>query len=198
VELPPEARRAGLVTQASFLAMTGRDQGTSAIGRGKWVREALLCETLPAPPPNIPELPEPKPGQSERDRLAMHREDVSCAPCHRLLDPVGFGLEQYDAIGGLRMRDASGNALTGKGELVGFDVPAFEGGVGLARKLAESPRSTACTVERILEYAVGRSALPEDDCLEAQLAARFEASGHDLRETLLWFVRSDAFRTRNR
>ena len=87
------SRRAGLLTQASILTVTTPGSRTDPVVRGKWVYTKLLCGQIGDPPANVPKLPDPTPGQSVRDRLAMHRAVAPCSGCHRMMDPIGFGFE---------------------------------------------------------------------------------------------------------
>ncbi len=197
VELPPTARRAGLLGHASILTVTGRgDPGLSAIWRGKFVREALLCQDLPPAPADVPPIPMPSTTTSDRDRLQQHRANPACAGCHEMMDPLGFGLDRYDAIGAYRERDDSGAAILARGEIKGEPNAAFEGAVELADRLRAMPQVGACVVSQVRDYALGRNAADSDACLTSSLARTFEASGHDLRSTLVAFVTSDAFRYR--
>ncbi|HEY3593720.1 MAG TPA: DUF1592 domain-containing protein, partial [Polyangiaceae bacterium] len=95
----------GLLTLPALLAINAKPNESWPIYRGKFVREALLCQELPAPPPNIPKPPDVSPGVSTRQRLSQHETDPSCSGCHSLMDPIGFGFESFDAIGRYRNTD---------------------------------------------------------------------------------------------
>src|SRR5438876_774506 len=102
VEFPPESERSGLLGQALFLTLSSKPDETAPTGRGLFVREQFLCQQVPPPPPgvdtNLPPIEEAKP-VTNRERLAMHAGNQMCAGCHNLIDPIGFGLEKFDAIG---------------------------------------------------------------------------------------------------
>src|ERR687892_699715 len=105
VNFPSESERAGLLGQALFLALTSKPDETSPTSRGLFVREQFLCQKVADPPPgvntNLPPISAAKP-QTNRERLAEHTLNKSCAGCHNLIDPIGFGFEKFDAIGGRR------------------------------------------------------------------------------------------------
>jgi hypothetical protein len=194
--LPDSLPRAGLLTQPGILALTGREDGSSAIWRGKFVRQALLCGELPPPPANVPTLERIDPNLSERDRLEQHRKDPACSGCHHLLDPIGFGLSRYDAIGAYQPMDAAGRAIPEDGNLDGpANGGAFRGAVELATKLRAAPETAACAVEQLATFALGRSPKESDRPLTAELAAAYGRTG-SLRDAVAALVRSDAFRYR--
>src|SRR5262249_19245025 len=143
MELDPK-ERAGLLTQASFLASRAHATDPSWVYRGKFVRERLLCQTMPPPPPNVkmsvPQDPE-------------RTKNPSCKGCHTLMDPIGYGFDAYDAIG----RYHAGNARPGDIEDPGgsLDVSgSFDGPVALARELAASRDVSDCMVTQWVRYAV--------------------------------------------
>lgn len=194
----PAGQRSGLLTQPSFLALNALADQTSPVFRGKFVRERLLCQELGAPPPGVETLVDPPgPGLSTRERFAEHSSNAACAGCHKLMDPIGFGFENYDAIGAYRTVengvpvDASGEIVNG-GEVSG----TFDGAVAMGAKLAQSHLVKACVAEQWLSYAAQRGHVSRDDCARQQLANEFAASGGDLRALLLAIPQSDAFRYR--
>ncbi len=199
VEFPATLPRAGLLTHPSLLTMSGRPHATSAIWRGKFVRESFLCQEMPPPPPTAGDLAaaNPKMPKSERERLEQHRSDPACAGCHTLLDPLGFGLDRYTAVGTYREKDDAGFAISEKGTFAGQPSPEFTGAVELARKVREAPETRTCVARTIAQYGLGRSEVEGDACLRKSLLEAFEKSNHSIRETLIAFVRSDAFRFRS-
>ncbi|MCA9071681.1 MAG: DUF1592 domain-containing protein, partial [Planctomycetaceae bacterium] len=127
--------RAGVLTQASILTLTSNPTRTSPVKRGKWILENMLNEPPPPPPPNVPELEEvakEKPGMSLRKQLEIHRESPTCASCHNLMDPIGLGFENFDAIG--KWRDKDGKLpVDASGELPGHQK--FNGPIELINLL---------------------------------------------------------------
>jgi hypothetical protein len=185
--------RAGIMTQPAVLALTGRSNGASAIWRGKYVRERLLCETLARPPANVPQLAAAAPSASERERLAAHRSDPSCAGCHRLLEPVGFGLARYDAAGAYHATDASGKAIDESGKIEGFDAPEFSGAVALATKLSSAAEASSCPTQMLASSLLGRSPTDDDEALMGWLAAAYADAGESLPDAIAAFVGNVAF-----
>ena len=156
--LTDSRRGGGILTQANTLTVTSMRDRTSPTRRGKWVSENLLCVVIPPPPPMIPQL-EPQSTTaptSVRERLAQHREKGStCSGCHRYIDPIGFGLEHFDAVGRWRDTD-SGVAIDATGTVPQSNAP-FDGAVGLAAAVGEDPRFLDCMVRKLMTYAVGRT-----------------------------------------
>lgn len=193
VSLPPERERGGLLTTAAILTVTGRQGVTTPIERGKFVREALLCHAMPPPPPDIPMVASPEPGQSDRERLEQHRADPTCAGCHDLLEPLGFGLSRYDAIGALQTVDAQGQPISAEGSFDG-GAPEFDGAAQLQAALHDDPDVSACVVRQVHRYAFGRAETPDDACTLDGLRVELEGSGRSFEALLVALVRSDAFR----
>jgi hypothetical protein len=196
VPLDP-ARRAGLLTQGAFLSAHAHPNQTSPVHRGLAVRKNLLCTDLPDPPANVnnnPPAPDPK--ATTRQRFEQHRIDPTCAGCHELLDPLGVGFENYDAIGRYRS-DENGLPIDASGKLTGTaSGAAFTGAVELAKKLATSPEVRACVQKQWFRFSLGRFEGVEDACTLQALSAAFEASDFNVKELLLSLVTSDAFRYR--
>ena len=197
VQLDP-LQRAGLLTQAGYLAAHAHANQTSPVHRGLSVRKNLLCTDLPDPPANVNNNPpEPNPNATTRQRFEQHRTDPSCAGCHQLLDPIGVGFENYDAIGRYRTTE-NGLPIDAAGELVnaGASSGAFSGAVELAKKLSTSPEVRACVQKQWFRFSLGRFEGPEDACTLQNLNDDFAASDYDVKKLLLSLVTSDAFRYR--
>lgn len=194
IELDGDDRRGGLLTHASLLTSAASSERTAPILRGKFIRDVLLCSDVPPPPPDLPEIPEAEPGESVREQLERHRTDPACSGCHGLLDPIGFGFERYDLVGGYREVDADGNPLTGAGEILEFDPPGFVGPVELGERLREAPEVEACLARHVFRFAAGRTEVATDACVIEQLAESLSEHDANLPDTLAAFVRSDAFR----
>ena len=152
----PDGRRAGLFGQASILAVTSQPNRTSPVQRGKWILENLLGSPPPPPPPNVPDLPasakeQPK---SIRARMEQHRKNPVCAGCHATMDPLGFALENFDAIGAWRAT-ADGSPVDSSAALP--DGTTFDGPDGLRQMLHTRQAQFIETVtEKLLTYALGR------------------------------------------
>ncbi|MBL8923800.1 MAG: DUF1592 domain-containing protein [Myxococcaceae bacterium] len=188
--------RAGLLTQGSLLAINAHSNQTSPVHRGKLVRETFLCEVLPAPPANVTiTVPEPVPGSTARERFAAHSSDPSCSGCHQLMDPLGFGFENFDGVG--RWRSSEENrVIDARGMLSGTDVHGpFDGPVELAQKLSRSTQARGCYVKQWFRFAYGRGEVAADACSLERLNADF-AQRRDVKALLLSLTQSDAFRQR--
>lgn len=186
-------QRGGLLTLPGVMASWAKAEQSSPVLRGRFVRERLMCQTLVPPPGNVMvTLPPPTFGTA-RDRLTQHSSDPFCAGCHKLMDPVGFGLEKYDAIGAFR-NDENGRVIDTHGEIVGStDLDGtFDGALELGGKLSQSPAVHACVARQWFRYALGRHEAGADACSLESIDAAF-ASGN-LRELLVAIAASDAFR----
>jgi hypothetical protein len=195
VDLPPR-ERSGLLTQASVMAVLAGVEEASPILRGKFVREKLLCETIPPPPPGVDTTP-PRfdPKRTKKERFERHRADPSCAYCHDKMDPTGFGFEHYDAVGAWRTVDAA-FPVDAVGMLEGTDDAdgPFDGAVELAARLSASKQVRRCIATQWFRAAVGRGERSEDKAsLEASYQA-FAGAGFDVRELIVAIAVSDAFR----
>jgi hypothetical protein len=157
IEFGPDSVRGGLLRQGSILTVTSYATRTSPVIRGKWILTNILGVPPPPPPPDVPALKE-KTGidsrLSMRERLAQHRDNPACSGCHRLMDPVGFSLENYDAVGRWRKADDA-MPIDASGGLP--DGSKFEGVAGLQKALLARPESFLGTfTEKLLIYALGR------------------------------------------
>jgi len=158
VTLGPDHVRAGLLGQGSVLTLTSYATRTSPVVRGKWILENILGAPPPPPPPNVPALKETTDGgkvPTMRDRMAQHRTNAVCASCHARMDPLGFALENFDAVGRWRTRDESGSSIDASGALP--EGTKFDGIKGLRQVLLAQPELFVTTLtEKLLTYAVGR------------------------------------------
>jgi hypothetical protein len=189
-------QRAGLLTQASFLAVHGHANQSAPVQRGKVVIRNVLCEQLPDPPPNVNTTPpEPSPDATTRQRFAEHEKDPVCGGCHVRIDGIGMGFENYDGIGAFRTRDGK-QAVDASGKLIDTqDLDgSFDGAVDLAKKLARSQEVSDCVATQWLRFALGRLEADADTCSVNAIQRAFDASGHDVRALLEAIVVSDAFR----
>jgi hypothetical protein len=159
VTFPADSQRGGLLGQGSILTITSYANRTSPVLRGKWVLENLLAAAPPPPPPNVPALktdaPEPGKTLTMRDAMTQHRANPACAGCHARMDPIGFAMENFDAVGKWRTRD-SGNRIDASGEFPGG--VRFDGPAGLKKTLMEHPEQfVSAMTEKLLMYAIGRN-----------------------------------------
>jgi mono/diheme cytochrome c family protein len=152
-----DANRRGLLGQGSVLTVTSYPNRTSVVQRGKWILENLLGTPPPPPPPDVPELKAAPHGKvlSMREQMQVHRANAICAACHGRMDPIGFALENYDAVGRWRGEDA-GAAIDASGTLP--DGTVFEGPAGLSRLILTKYRDdfVRTATEKLLTYALGR------------------------------------------
>lgn len=197
----PGPQRSGLLTQPALMALLSHADQSAPILRGVFVRNVLLCDPPPAPPPSVnPTPPELDPMATTRERFAQHTADAACANCHKLFDPIGLGLENYDELG--RYRDnENGLALDVSGAIVRPRDPnlagEFEGAHELAARLAASSQTQACFVTQWYRYGMGRVEQQADLCSIRQMFDQFTASGGDLKSVLSSLVLSDGFRYRS-
>jgi hypothetical protein len=184
----------GLLTLPALLSLMAKPAESSPIYRGKFVREAMLCQQLPGPPANVPRPPEVTPGVSTRERLRQHEVDPACSTCHRIMDPIGFGFESYDAVGRYRTMDGN-RPIDARGEVVGTtDLDGtFEGVAELGQKLAASAQVEECVARQWFRFALGRFEQPADECSMKRLTAAFSQSDADLNALPRAIVDSDAF-----
>jgi hypothetical protein len=155
--------RRGLLGKGAILALTSYPTRTSPVIRGKWILENIIGTPPPAPPPDVPALTENGPGMKPRtlrERMEEHRRNPVCAQCHRVMDPIGFALEPFDAVGAWRTRD-SGTVIDGSGQLAnGTNV---SGPASLREALVSDPNVFVTTMtEKMLTYALGRGLTPQD------------------------------------
>ena len=158
VTLPNPDQRGGLLTQGGLLAATSYPDRTSPVLRGKWLLDNVFGSPPPPPPANVPEFPENEGGvapKSVRERLEQHRSNPVCAACHSTIDPLGFALENFDAIGGWRTADESGAPIDAVGSWP--DGRELNGFPDLRRMLVDPPEHFGATVtEKLMSYALGR------------------------------------------
>jgi hypothetical protein len=178
IALPPDSHRGGLLGMSAVLTVSSYPYRTSPVLRGKFVLDAILGTPPPPPPPNVPALEQRPAGapKTMRERLAQHRADPVCAGCHSRIDPLGFALENFDAIGQWRTEDA-GKPLDISGELP--DGTKFEGPDRLkAVLMARKDRFVRNLTARMLGYALGRGLTPNDFCAVDEIAAKLKENGY--------------------
>lgn len=190
--------RAGLLTQGSVLATHAKPNNSSPIHRGKVVRERLLCQPLPPPPPGVnAQPPAMDPTKTTRERYTQHSSDPACASCHRLVDPIGFGFEHFDGIGRYRA-DEGGLPIDATGEILSTEQTntTFEGTEALAQTLAQSPDVHACFSLQWLRFAYGVEEDATLSCTATSVAEGFAAGGLKVEDVILSLVRAPHFTRR--
>jgi hypothetical protein len=193
VTLPADGLRAGLLTTAGFLSLYANQEEGSPTQRGKFIRQTLLCQSIPLPPPDVSTvLPDPPAGvtYTRRQRLSMHESQASCASCHRFMDPLGLTLENFDAIGKYRATD-QGQPIDVSGDL---DGTKFSGPVELGQALAARPEVADCLVRNLYRYGAGHVETPSEQPVLDALASAFRTGGHHVRDLMRDIVASDGFR----
>jgi hypothetical protein len=205
VTLPADSARGGLLGQGSILSVTSHPNRTSPVVRGKWILENILGVSPPAPPPDVPELVEPEhlaTAVSMRDRMTAHRANPACASCHRMMDPLGLALENFDQAGRWRIveesfdsRSASFVPIDTAGTLP--DGTTFEGAAELRSVLVNrSDRFVATMTEKLLTYALGRGLESYDMPAIRTITREAARDDHRFSALVLGVVRSLPFQMR--
>ena len=210
VDFPADQQRSGLLGQALFLTLTSKLEDTAPTSRGLFVREQFLCQHVPPPPPgvdtNLPVLSEARP-MNNRERLAAHTTNKSCAGCHSLIDPIGFGLENFDAIGMYREKqrllfypEYHGNlqkpkpheinlALDTTGQVAGLADSQFTSARQLGELLARTPQCQECIVKQVFRYMSGRQDTRADASVIRGALEDFQSSGFHFDALVVSLVR---------
>lgn len=191
-EFPPDSPRAGILTHISFLAVHSHPGRSSATLRGKALRELLLCQPVPRPPANVDfsAVENPKANlRTARDRVNAHLENPVCAGCHKITDPMGLALENFDGSGRYRETER-GAPIDASGSLDGRD---FTDVVGLGKALHGHPALTSCLVKRAYSYGTGGPTEPADRPLLGYFDARFANEGYTLPALLRAIAVSQSF-----
>ena len=213
---PADSGRAGILGQATFLTVTSKPADTSPTERGLFVREHFLCQTVPPPPPGVdatlPALSDDRP-MTTRERLAVHLSNPACAGCHRLVDNIGFGFEQYDAIGRFRehqtvtifpTQDERRRKVKTKpseynlpidaaGFIQGLDGSEFSSPAELGRYLANDAGCQKCVVKQLFRYALGRTETDADQASIDRAFERFRDSRFQVKELIISIASSESF-----
>jgi mono/diheme cytochrome c family protein len=196
VTLTDDARR-GLLGKGSLLAVTSHATRTSPVSRGKWVLENILGMPPAPPPPDVPTLKEPEPGaavRTMREQMMEHRANPACASCHKVMDPIGFAMENFDAVGGWRARDA-GVPIDASGELA--DGTKVDGIAALRQALVSRPDVFVGTLtEKMLTYALGRGLDHSDMPAVRAIVASARRDGYRFSSIVSGIVTSTPFQMR--
>jgi hypothetical protein len=200
VDLSNNVARGGLLTQGAFLALSSHVNRTSPVVRGKWILDELLCESPPPPPPNVNLAGiamAKEQGLTQRQALEKHRADPTCNSCHQLMDPIGLGLENYDAIGVYRAMDA-GKPIDAAGKLPSGE--AFTGAKQLAAAIAAKPEFLRCAAKKLYSYALGRPPVEAANHLDGPtldaLVTALSSNDYSFAELTNRIVASPTFTTR--
>jgi hypothetical protein len=210
---PAGSERAGLLGQALFLAITAKPEDSAPTARGLFVREQFLCQHVPEPPAgvntNLPPITEDKP-QTNRGRMSEHVTNPSCATCHKLIDPIGFGLERFDAIGAKRdvfqlqfavPREEGGRRgemktvdleIDPAGYVAGLADSEFTSPSQLGAVLAKSEQCQECVVKQYFRYTFGRMETPSDRPMIRRVLEAFRSSGFRFKELIVALMRERA------
>lgn len=198
VTMPEGSARGGLLGQGSILTLTSYATRTSPVVRGKWILENILGSPPPPPPPNVPALKtddDPKQARSMRERMAQHRANPVCASCHARMDPLGFALENFDAIGRWRTHGDGGSAIDASGTLP--DGTAFRDPGSLRRALAQRPeRFVTAFLEKLLNYAIGRNVIAADSAAVRAIVREAARDSYRFETLVLGIVTSTPFQLR--
>ncbi len=212
VKLPPTSDRAGILGQAAFLTLTSKPAETSPTARGLFIREQLLCQNVPNPPPgtnmNLAPPSESKP-ETTRERLSVHRANETCARCHNLIDPIGFGLERFDAIGKRRQKESvfffPGRYEHGtKPKIVELEIDASGFVAGIPNSQFSSPKQLGtllasrtecqdCIAKQLFRYAMGRAEVAADRPVLEAMQSTFRSSQFRFQELMISLVKSKVF-----
>ncbi|MET0279608.1 MAG: DUF1592 domain-containing protein [Steroidobacteraceae bacterium] len=196
VQLAPGSQRGGLLGQASILTVTSYANHTSVVKRGQWILTNLLSAPPPPPPPDVPALKATANGRvlNAREQLELHRADPVCSTCHSRIDPLGYALENFDAVGVYRTQD-NGSPLDVTAVM--SDGTRLDGLPGLRKALLDrKDEFTRAFTERLLTYALGRGVEAQDMPQVRTIARDAAQDGYRMQAVILGIVRSDPFNLR--
>lgn len=195
VKLEPEAMRGGLLTQGAILTVTSDGVRTSPVKRGTFILEQILGDPPPPPPPDVPPVPEPK-GDTLKERLESHRQLEACSGCHDKIDPLGFALENFNAIGKWRETEEDTNLpIDPSGTLNGgIDFQGYDDFIELL--LGQEKAFQHCLAEKLMIYALGRPIDFSDASTLAAIVEETNRNGGTLAHMILAIVNSQPFRTK--
>ncbi len=191
-EVPADSPRQGLLMQIGFLAAHSHPGRTSPTRRGKALRELLLCQIVPDPPSNVDFSIIEDPNAhftTARARITAHSSDPTCAGCHKITDPMGLALENFDGAGQFRSTE-NGAVIDTSG---GLDGVVFKGAAGLAKAMHDNPSTVSCLVSRVFSYGVGREPVGKDEGLVSYFEQSFARDGYRIKALMRTLATSRAF-----
>lgn len=190
-------QRAGLLTKPALLAAKAHASTTSPVFRGKFVRQQLLCNEIPAPPPDAMAMaPEYPANATQREKSEILTMTQPCGGCHVLMNPIGLGFEHYDALGKWRTMDTDGSSIDSTGEVRNGSFTAFDGAVDLSQKLSSSAEARECIVRHWFRYSLGMREGILDKCSIDRINKEAELKNYSLPELIVAIATSDAFMNR--
>jgi hypothetical protein len=190
--------RGGVLTQASVLTLTSNPNRTSPVKRGQWILQQLLGTPPPPPPPEVAKLDESQEAAdaaSLRERMELHRTKPECASCHRQMDPLGFALENFDAVGRFRTLD-SGFRIDPSGELIGGRKFADVKELKQLLAATATQKFTRCLIESMLTYSLGRGVGAYDYCTVEDIRKQLATGDYRIHQVIIGIVESKAFQYR--
>lgn len=189
-EFAPEDPRSGILTQVAFVALHSHPGRSSPTLRGKALREIMLCQKVPSPPGDVDftlvQNTSNEKYKTARERLIAHSSEPACAGCHKITDPMGFALENYDGSGGWQTTE-NGAKINTSGSLDGV---VFDSGGGLGKAVHDNPAVTSCLVNRLVAYALGRAPEKNETSWVRNLEEKFSIDGYVLPSLMLEIARS--------
>jgi hypothetical protein len=193
-DFPQDAVQAGIITESSFVALHSLPGRSSPTVRGKAIREVLLCQKVPDPPGNVNFALVQDTGnpafRTARQRLTAHRSAPTCAGCHKIMDPIGLGLENFDTTGAFRALE-NGAQIDASGEIDGIK---FNDASGLGRAIHDNPATTNCMINQLYSYAIGRPPTKEEaSWMHGDLAKAFASGGYSIEPLLRAIATSERF-----
>jgi hypothetical protein len=199
VSLDP-SRRAGILTSAAVMATHASASRTSPVFRGKFIREQLMCDSIPPPPADLEIIPpENDPELTTKEQFEEIGNNPTCAPCHNLMNPIGFAFEHYDALG-LWRDQQNGKDIDAVADVIQTDDldGSYDGALELAAAMAESAQVSECVSSQWFRFAYNRTVTENDSCTTDALNEAFVASGYDIKELLVTLTQTNAFLYRRR
>jgi len=184
--------RRGILTHASVLAVTSNPTRTSPVKRGKWILDNLLNTPPPPAPPGVPELDKNEVTGTLRQRVEMHRADPACASCHKLMDPLGLALENYDAVGRWRTRDA-GEAIDASGEMPTGEKIKNAGDLIRIMREKNTEKFVRCLIEKMMTFSLGRGLEYYDRCAVDKIYSKLQSDDFRFGSLVTEIVLSNPF-----